>query len=127
MINRVDAAIINRTLDKLMMDVREVIYEMLNEGNIDIFSIPARLQAAKMKQSTFLQYYTAKATIRKHGLGKITQGRYDQVLRVLEEFGKITSFSDLSDHNIISFDKFLARRGVQGASRYQNFPIFFRQ
>ena len=38
-VNRLDAAILNKTLDKLMVDVRQVIYDMIDDGNIDIFAI----------------------------------------------------------------------------------------
>ncbi len=56
--NRLDAIILNKTLDKLMNDVRQAIYEMIDDGsNIDIFAIPARLQAKKKRDMTFLDYY----------------------------------------------------------------------
>ena len=35
-VNRFDAAVINRQLEKLIIDVRQVIYDMYEEGNIDI-------------------------------------------------------------------------------------------
>ena len=42
-INRIDAAILNKTLDKLINEVRQVLYDMIDDGHIDIFAIPARL------------------------------------------------------------------------------------
>lgn len=39
-INRVDAIQLNQTLEKLVVDVRKVILQMMTEGSIDIFTIP---------------------------------------------------------------------------------------
>ena len=44
-VNRLDSVIINKTLDKFMLDVRNIIYDMLDAGSIDIFAIPAKLKA----------------------------------------------------------------------------------
>lgn len=120
-VKRNDSLILNKTLDKLKNQVQGVIYEMIDEGNIDIFSIPARLEAKKKKTMTFLQYYSEKAENRKHGICKIAQGRYDLVLRVLKEFGKITNFSDLNEKNIIAFEKYLKKKGIMATSRHQNY------
>ena len=126
-VNRLDAAILNKTLDKLMVEVRQVIYDMIDDGNIDIFAIPVKLAAKRRKAMTFLEFYNEKAQIRKHGIGKVAQGRYDLVSRVLDEFGKITSFSDLTPNNIVAFDKFLTKKGVQATSRWHNYHKYIRR
>jgi site-specific recombinase XerD len=126
-VNRLDAAILNKTLDKLMNEVREVIYGMIEDGNIDIFAIPAKLAAKRRKAMTFLEFYAEKAEIRKHGIGKVAQGRYDLVPRVLEEFGRITSFSDLTSNNIIAFDKFLIKKDIKATSRWHNYHKYIRR
>lgn len=126
-VNRLDAAILNKTLDKLMSDVRQVIYEMIEDGNIDIFAIPSKLAAKRRKVMTFIEFYNEKAQIRKHGIGKIAQGRYDLVPRILEEFGRIASFSDLTANNIVAFDKFLTKKGIQASSRWHNYHKYIRR
>ena len=126
-VNRLDAAILNKTLDKLMTDVRTVIYEMIDDDQIDIFAIPTKLAAKRRKTMTFIEFYKEKAEIRKHGIGKIAQGRYDLVPRVLEEFGRITTFSDLTPKNIIAFDKFLIKRNIQATSRWHNYHKYIRR
>lgn len=126
-VNRLDAAVINKTLDKLMNDVRQVIYDMIEDGHIDIFAIPAKLAAKHRKTMTFIEFYKEKAEIRKHGIGKIAQGRYDLVPRVLEEFGRITSFCDLTPNNIVAFDKFLTKKGIQATSRWHNYHKYIRR
>jgi len=126
-VNRLDAAILNKTLDKLMMEVRQVIYDMIDDGNIDIFAIPIKLAAKRRKAMTFLEFYDEKAKIRKHGIGKIAQGRYDLVPRVLDEFGRITSFYDLTPNNIIALDKFLTKKGLKATSRWANYHKYIRR
>lgn len=127
-VNRPDAAILNRTLDKLMNDVRQVIYDMIDDGHIDIFTIPARLQEKKKRNMTFLEYFAEKAENRKHGISPIAQGRYDLVLRVLKEFGKILYFSDLTERNILDFDDFLKKKKcIKATSRFQNYHKFLKR
>lgn len=126
-VNRLDAAIINKTLDKLMNDVREVIYEMIDDDQIDIFGIPVKLAAKRRKTMTFIEFYKEKAEIRKHGIGKIAQGRYDLVPRILEEFGRITTFYDLTPKNIIALDKYLEKKGIQASSRWHNYHKYIRR
>ena len=126
-VNRLDAAILNKTLDKLMNDVRQVMYAMIDEGHIDIFAIPAKLAAKRRKAMTFMEYYKEKAEIRKYGIGKIAQGRYDLVPRVLDEFGRISSFHDLTPNNIVAFDKFLIKKGIQATSRWHNYHKYIRR
>lgn len=126
-VNRLDAAIINKTLDKLMNDVREVIYEMIDDNQIDIFAIPVKLAAKRRKTMTFIEFYKEKAEIRKHGIGKIAQGRYDLVPRVLEEFGRISTFYDLTPKNIIALDKYLEKKGIQASSRWHNYHKYIRR
>ena len=126
-VNRLDAAILNKTLDKLMTDVRTVIYEMIDDDHIDIFAIPAKLAAKRRKTMTFIEFYKEKAEIRKHGIGKIAQGRYDLVPRVMEEFGRMTTFNELTPRNIIAFDKFLQKKGIQATSRWHNYHKYVRR
>lgn len=54
--NRFDAAVINRQLEKLIIDVRQVIYDMYEEGNIDIDAITARLKAKRKPAVAFLDF-----------------------------------------------------------------------
>jgi len=95
-VNRLDAAILNKTLDKLMNDVRQVIYEMIDDDQIDIFAIPAKLAAKRRKTMTFIEFY-------------------------------ITSFSDLTPNNIVAFDKFLTKKGIQATSRWHNYHKYIRR
>ena len=125
--NRFDSIELNKTLEILRKDVLNVIYEMMEEKCIDIFAIPDRIKKKMKVKRTFLDYYAEKAVIRKHGIGKISQGRYDLVARVLKEYGKIVKFSDLTEKNIIDFDNYLKKNGVQATSRWHNYHKFLKR
>ncbi len=125
-INRMDAAILNKTLDKLVNEVRQVIYDMIDDGNIDIFAIPARLEAKHKKAGTFPDFCKERAKIRKYGLTKIRQKAYDRILKFLEDYGKFRSFSDVNERNVIELDRYLQKKKMKASSRWVNYHRFLR-
>ncbi len=123
-INRVDAAILNKTLDKLMNEVRQVCYEMIDDGIIDIFAIPARLDAKRKKAGTFPDFCHERAKIRKYGLSILRQKAYDRILQFLDEYGKFHSFSDVNEGNILELDRYLQKKKMMASSRWVNYHRF---
>ena len=123
-INRVDAAILNKTLDKLMNEVRQVCYEMIDDGNIDIFAIPARLDAKRKKAGTFPDFCRERAKIRKYGLSILRQKAYDRILQFIDEYGKFRYFSDVNEHNILELDSYLQKQKMMASSRWANYHRF---
>ena len=122
-INSPDAMQINIMLDKMLKDVREIIMDMDKENNIDIFSIPKRLEA-KRKKMTFIDFCEQRATIRKYGKRKDTQERYDRFIRFFKEYGKINKAEDVTDKNIIGYDRFLSKKGLKDCSKWHNYHRF---
>lgn len=120
-INRADAIEINKQLDKLLVDVRKVVNDMMDEGQMDIFSIPARLAAKQKPIRTFLDYIRERAKIRKYGLNAITQERYDRFIRFLDEWGKIKTFYDLSEAKVQELDRYLIKKNMMASSRWANY------
>ena len=123
-INRFDAVNLNKYLERMRQEVLRIIYDMVEERNIDIFAIPGRLNKILKKNNTFIDFFEEKAVIRKHGIGEISQGRYDLVARVLKEYGKIIEFSDLTESKIIAFDNYLLKKGIQASTRYNSYHKF---
>ncbi len=123
-INRMDAAILNKTLDKLMNEVRQVIYDMIDDGSIDIFAIPARLDAKRKKAGTFPDYCRARAKIRKYGLSVLRQKAYDRILEFLDDYGKFRSFSDVNESSIMELDRYLQKKKMKASSRWANYHRF---
>lgn len=123
-INCPDVVQISQTLDKLLIDVRQVIYEMMSEGTIDIFSIPERIKKKRQGSISFIQYCNQRAEIRKYGKKKDSQKRYDRFIRRLTAWGKIKEFDDINDKNIINYDKYLDSMGMRPYSKWNNYHRF---
>lgn len=126
-INRVDVVELNKMLQKFHRDVMKVLYAMMEEGNVDIFAVPARLEAMNAPKTTsFLDFCRERAEIHKHGLRQATKETYDSFLRFLDGYGALHSFSDLTEKNIIALDKFLAKKGLKASSRTMAYHRFMK-
>lgn len=124
-VNRMDALILNKQLDQLLVDVRKVIYDMYEEGNIDIDAIPARLIAKRKPNITFLDFCEERAKIRKYGKTADSQERYERFLRFLREYGKIKTFYDLTEAKVMEMDRHLKKKSdMKAKSRWNNYHRF---
>ena len=100
--NRVDAIQLNQTLEKLMIDVRQVVVNMMTEGSIDIFSIPDRLKRLRSGNINFLDFCDKRMKIRQYGKAEDSQERYTRFMKFFRDWGKIAEFEDITDLNIIA-------------------------
>lgn len=115
---------ISQLLDKLLTNVRQVIYDMIQEGNVDIFAIQERLNRLELQKIGFIDFCNQRAEIRKYGKKKDTQERYNRFIRLFSEWGKIKTFNDINDKNIIAYDRYLAKQGMTNYSKWQNYHRF---
>lgn len=120
-VNHVDALEYNQLLEKLTSSIRKVIVEMMDEGNVDIFSIPERLSKKNM---TFIEYCKKRAEVRKYGKSKDNQKRYDRFIKLFSKYGQIRDFKDLTEENIIAYDKYLDNLGMKPNSKWSNYHRF---
>ena len=118
-----DAIQISKTLDKLLSNVREVILDMVGEGSIDIMAIPERMEK-KEKAITFEEFLHRRADVRKYGLDKDSQKRYDRFIKFFLEWGGIRSFEDITDANIIAYDRYLHAQKLKNSSIWNNYHRF---
>ena len=123
-INTPDALQLNQLLDKMLIDVRNIILDMMKENNIDIFSIPERLKRKAREALTFISYCEQRASIRKHGKTKDSQERYNRFIRFFKSWGKIVTFKDVTDSNIILYDDYLKSTGMRTYSIWNNYHRF---
>jgi hypothetical protein len=87
-VNFTDIIQLSQTLDKLLSNVRQVILDMMNEGSINLSSIPTRLQGRENNKIAFLDFCEQMALIRKFGKQKDTQKRYGRFIRLFKAWGK---------------------------------------
>lgn len=123
-INRVDAIQLNQTLEKLVVDVRKVILQMMDDGNIDIFSIPDKLKRLRSGNLTFLDFCDTRMKIRQYGKAVDSQERYTRFMKFFRSWGMIVEFEDITDLNIIALDEHLAARGLKPYSKWNNYHRF---
>lgn len=122
--NRTDIHQISQTLEKLLTDVRQIILDMMTEGNVDIFLIPDKLNKLRASKVNFIEYCEMRASIRKYGKALDSQKRYDRFLRLFKTWGKIVEFSDISESNIITYDRYLHSRNMKPYSIWNNYHRF---
>lgn len=126
-INCQDALQISQALDKLLTNVRQVILEMIEEDNIDIFAIQKIIERKKERknlQLSFTLFCRQRSEIRKYGRTADSQARYDRFIRYFEEWGVIKEFKDINDKNIITFDEYLHSRNLKNSSIWNNYHRF---
>lgn len=123
-VNCPDIIQISQTLDKLLSNVRQVILQMMEEGNVNLSTIPQRLRRLIDKRMSFREFCEQRATVRKFGKKKDTQERYKRFLRLFSSWGKIKTFEDITESNIISYDKYLSKRGMRNYSKWNNYHRF---
>lgn len=115
---------ISQVLDKLVSNVRQVIIDMIQEDNIDIFTIQDRLNRKELDKIGFIDFCNQRAAVREYGKEKDTQKRYERFLRKFTSWGKIKTFNDINDSNIIAYDKYLIHQGMKNYSKWQNYHRF---
>lgn len=124
-VGRIDAVILNKQLDKLLVDVRQVVYDMYDEGQIDIDAIPSRLMAKRKPNVTFLDFCEERTKIRKYGKAIDSQERYERFLRFLKRYGKIKTFFDLTEAKVMELDRYLkGQNNMKAKSRWNNYHRF---
>jgi len=124
-INCPDALQISQTLDTLLTSVRQVILDMINTGNIDINIIQDRLRKRNTQSISLREYFNKRAEVRKYGITPDSQLRYDRFIRFFFQWGKIQDFSDITDANIIAYDRYLKGLGLKISSIWNNYHRFF--
>lgn len=123
-VNTPDAQLLNQQLDSLLIDVRQILMDMQKEGSINIFDVPERLKVLREGNITLYNFIRQRTEVRKYGKAKDTQERYERFIRLFEQYGKIKSFDDITEANIIMYDKYLSSTGMKPYSKWNNYHRF---
>lgn len=123
-VNRPDDLQLNQQLNRLLVEVRQVIIDMEKDNNIDIFSITNRLSSFTNKQTTMLDFFKKRAAVREYGSCNATKKRYDRFIRFFSEWGGIKSFKDITEENIIAYDEFLKSKNLCISTKWHNYHRF---
>lgn len=123
-VNTPDAQLINQQLNRLLMDVRQALIDMSKDGYIDIFSIPNKLKKINSDVVRLPDFIRERTDIREYGRAKDTQERYERFIRLFNQWGVIKDFEDITEANIIAYDKYLKEQGMKDYSKWQNYHRF---
>jgi len=123
-VERSDAIQLNKELSRQVLDVRKMIMQMSEEGNIDIFKIGNKLAKLHRGEINFMDFCMERSKVRKYSKAEDTQERYDRFLRLFKEWGRIVDFKDIDERNIILYDKYLKNKGMKPYSKWNNYHRF---
>lgn len=123
-VNTPDAQQLNIQLNKVIIDIRQILMEMSEKGCIDIFAIPMKLNKYGKGKKSFYDYIRERTDVKKYGKAKDTQTRYERFIRLFTKWGGIRNFEDVTSVNIIAYDKYLAAQGMKDYSKWMNYHRF---
>lgn len=123
-INHPEAEHLNQELNKLMLDVRQILIDMEASHSIDIFSIPKLLDAKRNGTVSLFDFCKQRAKVRIYGKSDDTKDRYNRFLRLFKDYGNITRFEDLTEANILAYDQYLNSKGMKPYSKWNNYHRF---
>ena len=122
---RADAAELNDSLDALLRKARNVVTAMMDEGELCLDEIPARLKSATEREDrSFIDYCRKRITVRIYGKSDDTRFRYERFVKWLTEWHGIVHFSDVTDANIVKMDAVLVAKGMKNYSKWNNYHRF---
>ena len=119
-----DSETLNLTISKMVSVIRKLILDMVNDGQIDIDSIPIKLTQMKAVNISVTEYCQRKVKVIKYGKATATQKRYDRFIKFLDDYGKIKNFKDISEENIVALDLYLKKKKIGTVSRWTNYHRF---
>ena len=121
-VNSENDIILNKGLDNILNKIRQALYDMYNEGNIDIFHISDKINKSNLP--CVLDYFKQRSQIKKYGKSKDTQKRYDRFIKLFTIWGGIKYFTDITEENILLYDQYLLAQGMKNYSKWQNYHRF---
>lgn len=119
-----DAPQLNQQLDQFLIDVRQILVDMQKQHSINIFEVPARLEGLRKRNISLYDFIRQRMEIKKYGKAKDTKERYERFFKLFKQYGKIKSFEDITDVNIIMYDEYLHSKGMKDYSKWQNYHRF---
>lgn len=112
-----DAQAYNLTLAQMRAKVLEILSAMSKEGVIDLDAIPDMLKS-KAHNMSFLDFIELRTYQKQKTKAHGTVQRYEVFYRKMKEWGKIKSFSDITQSNIMRMDEWLHGKGFTDETIY---------
>lgn len=120
-INHPDAGNLNQILNKIVINTRQLILENFSKGNTDINDFLGKKASNKIP---FLEFCKERSLVRQYGKSEDTKQRYERFIKYFALYGKIQSYSDITERNIIEYDTYLTKQGMKPYSKWNNYHRF---
>ena len=104
-VNSTDAVRCNQVLLEMKRKAMKAVADMVDDGIIDIFAIPNIVRQPSDTGMSFIRYVKERSS--KRNVSEDTRKHYRSFLSILTNFGKIVSFSDITEKAIRDFDEWL--------------------
>lgn len=117
-VGRTDWKELNDQLSAMKKKCAEIITRMIEEGELDLASLPSVLKNEMTRQETFISYAKELAERRYRNVRPGTKRNYEVVFKFLDEWKGLTFFSDVTERNIMKMDDLLAKRGLKEQTRW---------
>lgn len=111
---RIDMMELNGILDKMLKETVERIAALGNAFDLDSFAADVRTER-KDGEFTFLDFMQQR--IDERSMRESTRNQHKVVLRMLEDYGKLLRFDDLTAEKILRFDDWVHLRENQNGER----------
>lgn len=119
--NRPDAMELNKVLANMQREVISVMNDMMNEGMMSIMEIPSRLERLHNSGMSLWDFCEQRIEVRRYGRVKDTGERYDRFMRFFKKWGRIKTFADITDRNVLLMDEELKKKGLADSSKWNNY------
>ena len=117
-IGRKDWKELNDRLQVFKKKCSDVVLKMMEDGELNLKSIPELLKDALIKNGTFIDYAREKFKLRVRSISPGTRQHYEIMFNFLEEWRGLVLFTDITERNIMLMDEELERRGLKVCSRW---------
>lgn len=114
-VNSTDAVHCNQVLLEMKKRAMKVIADMVDSGMVDLCAIPNLVRRPSATVS-FIRYIAERGD--KRNVSKDTKKHYKAFIGILTRYGKIVSFSDISEKSIRDFDEWLHTFSWKKRDRY---------
>lgn len=114
-VNSTDAVHCNQVLLEMKKRAMKVIADMVDNGMVDLCAIPNLVRRPSATVS-FIRYISERGE--KRNVSKDTKKHYKAFIGILTKYGKIVSFSDISEKSIRDFDEWLHTFSWKKRNRY---------
>lgn len=97
--------------------------DMITNDCVNLQAIVDKL-SSNSEQISFSSFFPERMAAKRYGKSKGTNKRYDCFIDVFNTWNGIKEFEHITDINIIAFDRYLTKKGMNANSRWSNYHKF---